>query len=44
MEKVILKLLSIFALRTTRLNVNSACFAFAHQPELPESAKSLREF
>ena len=44
MEKIILNLLSIFALKTTRLNVNSACFIFAHQPKLPENAKSLREF
>ncbi|MDE6357564.1 MAG: cyclic lactone autoinducer peptide [Eubacteriales bacterium] len=39
-----MKLIIYFALKTTRLNVNSACFIFAYQPKLAESAKSLRKF
>lgn len=32
------------ALTITAVNVNSACFWIANQPELPDDAKSLRKF
>lgn len=33
-----------FALLITNLNVNNTCLFVAHQPKLPEGAKSLSRF
>jgi len=37
-------LLANLALFMTTLSANSACYFFAHQPKLPESARELRRF
>lgn len=37
-------MITSIAFITTSMNVNSTCFFFANQPELPGSAKKLRKF
>jgi len=37
-------LIASTALVVTTLSVNTACFIWWHQPELPEGAKKLRKF
>ncbi len=32
------------ALLVTTININTTCAWFAHQPELPDTAKKLRKF
>lgn len=38
------RLVACMALVVTMANVNSACFFFSHQPELPKNARCLRKF
>ena len=38
------KIISAAALASTKVNVNSNCTWFFHQPKLPEAVKKLRKF